>query len=152
MRDVKFGLLYDFRNPAAWRRPWASHYQAILDQIVSVDRGGQFDSIHLSEHHFVDDGYTPSVLSLATAVSALTDRIEIGTNILQLPLHDPLRVAEDSLTADVVSHGRFRLGVGVGYREAEFLGFGTSLSDRGREDGGVSGDRSPSVPGREFLL
>lgn len=126
----KFGVFYDFRNPAAWRQPWNERYRQILSQISWVDAELPFDEISLSEHHFVDDGYSPSVLALAAAVAMRTTRVGIVTNILQLPLHHPLRVAEDSLTVDILSEGRFRLGVAAGYREPEFAGFGTATRDR----------------------
>lgn len=127
----KFGVFYDFRNPAPWRQPWNERYRQLLDQISWVDAELPFDEISLSEHHFVDDGYSPSVMALAAAIAMRTTRVGIGTNILQLPLHHPLRIAEDSLTVDILSEGRFRLGVAVGYRELEFAGFGTSTRDRG---------------------
>jgi alkanesulfonate monooxygenase SsuD/methylene tetrahydromethanopterin reductase-like flavin-dependent oxidoreductase (luciferase family) len=128
--DMSFAVFYDFRNPARWRQPWADRYAQILDQIEWIDRSSPFDGVSLSEHHFVDDGYAPSMLALAAAVAMRTERVDIFTNVLLLPLHDPLRVAEDSITVDILSRGRFRLGVGVGYREQEFAGFGTSLRDR----------------------
>lgn len=125
-----FGWLYDFRNPESWRQSWTARYRGLMEQIVWAERELGFGSVWLSEHHFVDDGYTPSVLSLAAAVAMCTEQTTIGTNLLLLPLHHPLRVAEDGLTADVLSGGRFRLGVGNGYREEEFLGFGRSLAQR----------------------
>jgi alkanesulfonate monooxygenase SsuD/methylene tetrahydromethanopterin reductase-like flavin-dependent oxidoreductase (luciferase family) len=144
-----YGLFYDFRNPEAWRQPWDERYRQLLEQIAWVDAELPFDQISLSEHHFVEDGYSPSVLALAAAVAMRTSRVGIVTNILQLPLHHPLRVAEDSLTVDILSGGRFRLGVAVGYRELEFEALGVSTRERGtRMDEGLeilrlafSGDR-----------
>jgi len=127
---ISFGVFYDFRNPARFRQDWTRRYRAIFEQIDWVERESAFDEVSVSEHHFVDDGYSPSVLALATAIAARTNRVGIATNILQLPLHHPLRVAEDSLTADVLSGGRFRLGVAIGYREQEFAGFGTTTKHR----------------------
>jgi alkanesulfonate monooxygenase SsuD/methylene tetrahydromethanopterin reductase-like flavin-dependent oxidoreductase (luciferase family) len=86
--------------------------------------------VWLSEHHFIADGYTPSMLPLACAIAARTKRIQIGTSVLLLPLHDPLRVAEDAATVDVTSNGRFQLGVAVGYRKGEFTGFGIPGRER----------------------
>lgn len=126
----KFGVFYDFRNPGPWREPWNRRYCKIFEQIDWVEQSGVFDGISLSEHHFVDDGYTPSVLALSAAVAGRTSRVGISTNILQLPLHHPLRVAEDALTVDALSDGRFRLGVAVGYRELEFAAFGTTTRHR----------------------
>lgn len=128
--SLTFGIFYDFRNPAQFREDWTQRYRATFDQIDWVENSSDFHAVSVSEHHFVDDGYTPSVLALATAIAACTSRVQIGTNILQLPLHHPLRVAEDSLTVDALSGGRFRLGVALGYRDLEFAGFGTSTRDR----------------------
>ena len=89
-----------------------------------------WDDVWLSEHHFIADGYTPSMLALAAAIAARTSRIEIGTSVLLLPLHDPLRVAEDAATVDVASGGRLQLGLAVGYRKGEFTGFGIPAKER----------------------
>jgi alkanesulfonate monooxygenase SsuD/methylene tetrahydromethanopterin reductase-like flavin-dependent oxidoreductase (luciferase family) len=130
LQTLTFGVFYDFRNPADFRRDWTSLYHQTLEQIDWVDETPAFKSVSLSEHHFVDDGYLPSVLAMACVIASRTQRVGIGTNILQLPLHQPLRVAEDALVADVLSGGRFRLGVANGYREQEFAGFGTSPHHR----------------------
>lgn len=125
---VRYGVFYDFRNPA--REPWDRRYQQLLEQIRWVDALPALDEVSLTEHHFVDDGYSPSTMALATAVGALTSRVGITTNIVQLPLHHPLRIAEDALTADIVSGGRFRLGLAGGYRQLEFDAFGVSTRHR----------------------
>jgi alkanesulfonate monooxygenase SsuD/methylene tetrahydromethanopterin reductase-like flavin-dependent oxidoreductase (luciferase family) len=128
--SLSFGVFYDFRNPLQFRQNWTERYRQLLEQIDWVDGSSSFESVSVSEHHFVDDGYTPSVLALAAVMAARTSRVGIATNILQLPLHHPLRVAEDALTVDVLSGGRFRLGVANGYREQEFAGFGTTPRHR----------------------
>lgn len=78
----------------------------------------------------MEDGYTPSVLVAAAAIATRTSSIRIGTWVLLLPLHNPLRVAEDALTVDQIANGRFELGVGQGYRVEEFVGFGIDRSER----------------------
>jgi alkanesulfonate monooxygenase SsuD/methylene tetrahydromethanopterin reductase-like flavin-dependent oxidoreductase (luciferase family) len=120
---MRFGLLYDFRNPAQWRMPDSRLYAQTLEQIVFAEQLG-FESIWLSEHHFVDDGYCPSLLTVAAHVAARTTRARIGTSVLLLPFHDPLRVAEDAATVDILSGGRLDLGIGLGYRAEEFEVFG----------------------------
>jgi probable F420-dependent oxidoreductase len=131
MKRLRFGLWYDFRNPPQWRQDPARLYEAVIAQAARAEALG-WDDVWLSEHHFVEDGYTPSMLPLAAAIAARTRRIRIGTSVLLLPLHDPLRVAEDSATIDVVSNGRFDLGVGAGYRVGEFRGF--AIPRRERDD------------------
>jgi len=128
-RHVNFGLWYDFRNPAPWSVPFERLYAQCLDQIVGAEQLG-FDSIWMTEHHFCDDGYTPSPLVMAGAIGARTRRMRIGTNLMILPLHNPVRIAEDAATLSLLTGGRFDLGVGIGYRELEFREFGRELKQR----------------------
>jgi alkanesulfonate monooxygenase SsuD/methylene tetrahydromethanopterin reductase-like flavin-dependent oxidoreductase (luciferase family) len=121
---MKFGLVYDFRNPAQWRRPWGDLYTEIFDHISAVESMG-FDTVWLTEHHFVDDGYLPSMFSMAGAVAARTHSVQVGIgSVMLLPLHHPLRVAEDAAVLDIISEGRIRLGTALGYVPAEFSAFG----------------------------
>jgi hypothetical protein len=64
---IRFGLWYDFRNPAQWRQPADRLYCEILDQIAWGENNG-FDDVWLSEHHFIEDGYLPSILPAAAAI------------------------------------------------------------------------------------
>jgi alkanesulfonate monooxygenase SsuD/methylene tetrahydromethanopterin reductase-like flavin-dependent oxidoreductase (luciferase family) len=127
---VTFGLIYDFRNPVPWQQPWADRYEQVLQQIGWVDRELAIDSINVTEHHFYEDGYIPSPMVMCGALAARTERVNVGTNLLQLPLHHPVRVAEDALICDILSGGRFRLGVGAGYYWQEFQGVGSVLKER----------------------
>ncbi|NNL86403.1 MAG: LLM class flavin-dependent oxidoreductase [Myxococcales bacterium] len=136
-QPLRFGLWYAFRNPAAWRRPFPELYAEVFEQIRWAEDIG-FDDVWLTEHHFCEDGHAPSILPLAAAIAALTSRIRIGTGVLLLPLHNPVRVAEDGATIDIISNGRFELGVGVGYRPQEFPPLGAELSERAtRTDEGL---------------
>lgn len=128
-RQVNFGLWYDFRNPPPWAVPFERLYAQSLDQIVEAERLG-FDSVWITEHHFCDDGYTPSPLVMAAAIGARTRRMRLGTNLMILPLHNPVRIAEDAATLSLLTGGRFDLGVGIGYRELEFREFGRELKQR----------------------
>ena len=125
---VNFGLMYDFRNPDA-ARPFEVFYADSLDQIVRAETQG-FNSVWLTEHHFCDDGYTPSPLVIAAAVGGRTNTLRIGTNLMFLPLHNPIRVAEDAATLSLLTGGRFDLGVGLGYKQSEFEAFSRSLKNR----------------------
>jgi len=128
-RQVNFGLWYDFRNPPQWQVPFEQLYAESLDQIVEAERLG-FDSAWITEHHFCDDGYTPSPMVIGAAIGARTKRLRLGTNLMVLPLHNPIRVAEDAATLSLLTGGRFDLGVGIGYRELEFREFGRELKHR----------------------
>ncbi len=57
---MKFGVMFDFRNPAQWRRPDPAVYRSHLDEIVRIEELG-YHNVWLTEHHFVEDGYNPSV-------------------------------------------------------------------------------------------
>jgi alkanesulfonate monooxygenase SsuD/methylene tetrahydromethanopterin reductase-like flavin-dependent oxidoreductase (luciferase family) len=127
--EVRFGLWYDFRNPPQWPRSLESFYTEALEQIVWAEELG-YRSVWLTEHHFVADGYTPSPLVLAGAIAARTTEMVMSTSLMLLPLHDPIRLAEDSATLSILSGGRFHLGLGVGYRPIEFETFGRKLSHR----------------------
>jgi alkanesulfonate monooxygenase SsuD/methylene tetrahydromethanopterin reductase-like flavin-dependent oxidoreductase (luciferase family) len=116
---LEFGITYDFRNAAHARRPWPDLVGALLDQIVRAEELG-FDAVWLNEHHGHPEGYNPAPLTTAAAIAARTSRIRIGTFVLVLPFHDPVRVAEDAAAIDVLSNGRFELGVGQGYDPREF--------------------------------
>ena len=104
-------------------------YREHLRQIEWAEDIG-YDDVWLTEHHFCEDGHAPSILPLAAAVAARTEKIRIGTSVLLLPLHHAVRVAEDCATIDILSDGRFELGVGIGYRPEEFDGLGFRTRDR----------------------
>src|SRR2546430_9940817 len=114
-RKVRFGLWYDFRNPPQWRQSSDRLYGEILDQIAWGENNG-FDDVWISEHHFIEDGYLSSILPAAAAIAARTKRIRIASGVLLMPFHNPVRLAEDIAIIDVISGGRFELGVGVGFK------------------------------------
>lgn len=91
-----------------------------------------FDSVWLSEHHGVRDHYWPSPLLALSAFAARTTRVALGTNIIVLPFYHPRRVVEEAAMLQILTGGRMILGVGMGYREDEYAGFGVPTSDRGR--------------------
>ena len=64
---MNVGLMFSFRNPPKWKKPWADVYESQLEQAKLAEDLG-YDTVWLTEHHFAEDGYSPSLLTLASAV------------------------------------------------------------------------------------
>lgn len=127
---MKFGVgYYSLQSPPHHPREHKALYNEMLTEVETADQMG-FDSVWLTEHHFLDDGYCPSMMVAASAIAARTRNVRIGTGVLLIPLHDPIRVAEDAAVVDLISGGRLILGLGLGYRKEEFDGFRRQLKER----------------------
>jgi len=100
-------------------------YAELLDQAAQIEAAG-LDSMWVSEHHFAEDGYMPSVLPIVAALLARTRRITVATDRLAASLYDPVRLAEDAISLDLLSGGRFVLGLSLCYRDEEFAGLGVA--------------------------
>jgi len=110
--------------------PPAERYRFALEQLRTAERVG-FDSAWVAQHHFhATEGGLPSPFVLLAQAAAQTSRIVLGTSIVTLPLEAPLRVAEDAAVLDLLSGGRFELGVGGGGTATSFLPFGHDPADR----------------------
>lgn len=123
---MKFGIMNLFPVSEG-----SSDHQVLrdtLDEIQLADELG-FDSVWLAEHHFSEYGILGSPLHFGMAIAERTQQITIGTAVLVIPLHDPLRLAEDIAALDVLSGGRVSIGVGRGYQPKEFNGFGIPLEE-----------------------
>ncbi|MBV9040102.1 MAG: LLM class flavin-dependent oxidoreductase [Acidimicrobiia bacterium] len=127
---VHFTARYDLRRPAFASTPRHEIYAAALDQAAYCDEHG-FANIAVSEHHGVDDGYLPSPLVVAAAMAARTKSIRITIAAMLAPLHDPLRLAEDTAVLDNVSGGRVGYVFGLGYRPEEYAMFDRPWKSRG---------------------
>jgi alkanesulfonate monooxygenase SsuD/methylene tetrahydromethanopterin reductase-like flavin-dependent oxidoreductase (luciferase family) len=125
-----FGFLYDFRNPAQWRKPSEALYAETLDIIAETEKLG-FEGAWLPEHHLAEDGYLPSPLTVLAAVAARTKSMRIGTGVALAPLYNPVRFATDAALVDILSNGRLDLGLAIGYRKRETAAFGVDFTRRG---------------------
>jgi len=81
-----------------------------------------FESVWLTEHHFSNYGLIPDPFQALTYIAARTEHIRLGTAVIVLPWHDPVRVAEQILLADHLSGGRMVIGLGRGLSKSEFEG------------------------------
>lgn len=128
-QPLSFGLLFDFRNPLPWRRPWADLYAEALDTIAWSEELG-FDVAWLPEHHQTEDGFLPSPLPVMAAVAARTRRLGIGSGLVLAPFYDPVRFAQDAAVIDVLANGRLMIGAGLGYRRRETAAHGIDFRTR----------------------
>jgi alkanesulfonate monooxygenase SsuD/methylene tetrahydromethanopterin reductase-like flavin-dependent oxidoreductase (luciferase family) len=113
---MRFGLLCTANVDTA---------QAITDYVelnVEAEALG-FVSTFLVEHHFSGWNQVAATLMLQTCVAPLTSTLRLGTGVIVLPWHNPVLLAEQAATLDVISGGRVDMGVGKGYRYSEFRGF-----------------------------
>jgi alkanesulfonate monooxygenase SsuD/methylene tetrahydromethanopterin reductase-like flavin-dependent oxidoreductase (luciferase family) len=124
-------IRFDMRAPGLDPQASQQLYAAALEMGEWADARG-FDMVTLSEHHASPDGYLPSPLVLGGAMAARTKRISLWISALLLPLHDPIRLAEDLAVLDLISGGRVSLVTGLGYRPIEYAMFGRDWSRRGR--------------------
>ncbi len=118
---MKFGLFYQL--PCAPDQSAAERYRETIEQITLADELG-FDTAWLAELHFFHPfSVMPAPLQVAVAVAQRTRRIRLGTGVTLLPLHHPLRVAEEAAVADILTGGRLDLGVGRGTIAVHFRGY-----------------------------
>jgi alkanesulfonate monooxygenase SsuD/methylene tetrahydromethanopterin reductase-like flavin-dependent oxidoreductase (luciferase family) len=126
----EFGFSLDLRAP-----DFGTPHKRIYSQVLKMAEWGDTHGIaytQLMEHHGSSDGYLPSPFVFAAAMAARTEKMRIMIGALLLPLHDPVRVAEDFVVADLVSGGRLSIVLGAGYNRPEFAMFKKRLEDRGR--------------------
>ncbi len=128
---LNVSLRYDLRFPGFAPGTHADRYQACLDQAAWGDERG-IRSVTLCEHHGIDDGFMSAPLTVAAAVAARTRRCGISIVAALVPLHDPIRFAEQCAAVQLLSNGRLMVVAGLGYREQEFEMAAVDRSVRGR--------------------
>ena len=112
-------------------RPLQDLYKDHLEEAVLAEELG-FNNVWASEHHFAEDAWNPSPVTFLAAVAARTERVRVGTYVLLLPFHNPVRVAEDIAVLDNISGGRVDLPVGVGSAIIERCFAGEEFSHKGK--------------------
>jgi alkanesulfonate monooxygenase SsuD/methylene tetrahydromethanopterin reductase-like flavin-dependent oxidoreductase (luciferase family) len=113
----RVGLRVDPRLPGASGGPAGAVEAALVAQARVAEALG-IDVLWVAERPTRDQALVPAALPICAAVAAATRRLRVATGLLPLLLHHPLRVAEDSATLDLLSGGRFELGVGLGSEPA----------------------------------
>ena len=124
---MEFGVFYQL--PCAEGQSTAQRYDDTIAQTQLAEELG-FDAAWLAELHFNPRfSIMPAPLLLASAIARVTQRIKIGTAVNLLPLHNPIRLAEETATLDILSHGRAIFGIGRGAIASHFEGYGVPLSE-----------------------
>ncbi|MGI5158974.1 LLM class flavin-dependent oxidoreductase [Microbispora sp. CA-102843] len=118
-------------NPHDGQRvPQAARLRSVVDSGVRAEELG-FSMIAIGEHHF-NDYIVSSPQLLLSAIAARTEQIRLATAVTLLPMLDPVRVAEDFATLDLLSQGRLELVVGRGISPEHYLAFGFDPEDAKR--------------------
>src|SRR5262245_701256 len=119
---MQFGLFGGAKTKRS-AGPGDSHgYRDFIEYVVEAERLG-YRSVFLVEHHFTGAGQVSASLTLLAYLAARTRTIRLGTAVVVLPWHNPVLVAEQAATLDLLSGGRLEFGIGKGYRSGEFAGF-----------------------------
>src|SRR5436305_1718115 len=130
---MQFGLF----GSAAARRPTSADagefdssegFRDFIEYNVEAEALG-FRSTFVVEHHFTGYGQVSATLNLLGWVGAKTSTLRLGTAVIVLPWHNPVLLAEQAATLDLLSGGRLDFGIGKGYRHNEFQGFGIPMED-----------------------
>jgi alkanesulfonate monooxygenase SsuD/methylene tetrahydromethanopterin reductase-like flavin-dependent oxidoreductase (luciferase family) len=128
----KLGISMSFQNHPQIDTGWDKIYRENLELAAEAQRLG-VASIWVSEHHGEADGYCPSPVVAGAALAAVAPGCHIGQGITLAPLHGhPLRLVEDLAVLDNLCGGRVEIGLGQGYRPAEFDMFGLPYARRTR--------------------
>ena len=126
---MRFGL---FGSAAARRGSGefdsAEGFRDFINYNVEAEALG-FHGTFVVEHHFTGFGQVSATLNLLTWLGAKTTTLRLGTAVVVLPWHNPVLLAEQAATLDLLSGGRLDFGIGSGYRYNEFVGFDVPLTE-----------------------
>jgi len=106
-------------------------YRDFIDDVIVAEQEYGFDFVNTTEHHFASDAWSPSQLPILAHIAGRTSTIELGTEVFLMPFHNPLRVAEDVATVDILSNGRFTSFIsGSGSVRDEFDSYNIDPAER----------------------
>jgi alkanesulfonate monooxygenase SsuD/methylene tetrahydromethanopterin reductase-like flavin-dependent oxidoreductase (luciferase family) len=126
---MKFGLMYSFVvQPGSS----ISHLDTFreMDGLIPLAEELGFEAFHTTEHHFQDIGWLANPLLVLAKAAGMTKTMKLVSNIMIVPLYDPLHLVEDVATLDNLCDGRLILGVSPGYVSEEFSGFQVPYEER----------------------
>lgn len=126
---MRFGLMYSFIVPPGHAMTHLDTFRE-MDTLLPLAETLGFDAFHTTEHHCQDNGWAPSPLLVLARAAGLTRRMRLVTNVLLLPLYQPLRLVEDVATLDNLCAGRLTLGVSPGYVSEEFTAYEVPHAER----------------------
>jgi alkanesulfonate monooxygenase SsuD/methylene tetrahydromethanopterin reductase-like flavin-dependent oxidoreductase (luciferase family) len=119
---MKFGLFGGAKSSGEGSVGDSLGYRKYIDYVLYAEELG-YHSVFVVEHHFTGVGQLSASLNFLSYLAGRTQRIRLGTAVVVLPWHNPVLLAEQVATLDLLSNGRFDFGVGKGYRQPEFSGF-----------------------------
>jgi alkanesulfonate monooxygenase SsuD/methylene tetrahydromethanopterin reductase-like flavin-dependent oxidoreductase (luciferase family) len=124
---MKFGLIVSKQHP-----PGVSMVERFREHIeqVRTARDAGFDLIVMGQHYLSAPFQEIQTLPALARLAAEAGTMRVGATVLLLPLHNPVDVAEQVATLDVICEGRFIFGVGLGYRDEEYEAFGVRPRER----------------------
>ena len=124
---MEFGVFYQL--PCGEGQTVSARYDDTIAQARLADELG-FDNVWLAELHFNSRfSVMPAPLMVGSAIAATTQRIKIGMAVNLVPLHHPIRLAEETATLDLLSHGRAVFGIGRGSNPRHFNGYGVDIEE-----------------------
>ena len=99
-------------------------------ELVRAARTAGFDMICAGQHYLSDPYQMSSLFPLLARMAAEAAGMEVASTVVLLPLHNPVELAESVATMDSICGGRFIFGIGLGYRDEEYIAFGVERSER----------------------
>src|SRR6266705_5021037 len=118
---MRFGFFDQLPCASGYSEP--QRYKDIIAQIELGDAVG-FDTVWLGEIHFIREfSILADPLMVLAAAAQRTSRIRLGTAVTLLPLHSPIKIAEEAAIADILSNGRLEFGVGRGTAPVHYAGY-----------------------------
>lgn len=127
---MKFGLFGGAREHQGAEDGYRVGYNAYIEAVIEAEALGYYSNF-LVEHHFSGLGQVSASLNLLTYIAAKTSTIRLGPAVVVIPWHNPMLIAEQAATVDLLSNGRLDFGVGKGYRYNEFQGFCIPIEEAG---------------------